>query len=78
MKGFEVNRNEQDYYRVDLPPRLFLDGKRRSVMAKTGREALEKGRSPHRQAQEGPRHGPCQSDRRRVPHPPTGDMVNRS
>ncbi len=42
MKAFKVNRNQQDYYRVDLPPRLFLDGKRRSVMAKTRREALEK------------------------------------
>ena len=42
MKAFKVNRNQQDYYRVDLPPRLFLDGKRRSVMAKTRREAIEK------------------------------------
>jgi hypothetical protein len=32
MKAFKVNRNQQDYYRVDLPPRLLLDGKRRSVM----------------------------------------------
>jgi hypothetical protein len=36
-----VNRNQHDYYRVDLPPRLFLDRKR-SVLAKTRREALEK------------------------------------
>lgn len=42
MKAFKVNRNQQDYYRVDLAPRLFLDGKRRSVMAKTRREAIEK------------------------------------
>jgi hypothetical protein len=42
MKAFKVNRNQQDYYRVDLPPRRFLDGKRRSVMAKTRREALDK------------------------------------
>lgn len=42
MKAFRVNRNQQDYYRVDLRPRLFLDGKRRSVMAKTRREAIEK------------------------------------
>jgi hypothetical protein len=27
---------------VDLPPRLFLDRKRRSVLAKTRREAIEK------------------------------------
>ena len=32
MKAFKVNRNHQDYYRVDLPPRLFLDGKRHSVV----------------------------------------------
>jgi integrase len=42
MKAFKGNRNQQDYYRVDLPPRLLLDGKRRSVMAKTRREAIEK------------------------------------
>jgi integrase len=42
MKAFKVKRNQQDYYRVDLAPRLFLDGKRRSVMAKTRREAIEK------------------------------------
>ncbi|MBS1858467.1 MAG: hypothetical protein JST11_24065 [Acidobacteria bacterium] len=42
MKAFKVNRNQQDYYRVDLSPRLFLDGKRRSVMATPRREALEK------------------------------------
>jgi hypothetical protein len=42
MNAFNVNLNQQDYYRVDLPPRFFLDGKRRSVMAKTGRETLEK------------------------------------
>jgi hypothetical protein len=42
MKAFKIHRNQQDYYRVDLPPRLFLDGKRRSVMAKSRREAIEK------------------------------------
>ena len=42
MKAFKVRRNDQDYFRVELPMNLFPDGKRRSVMAKTRREALEK------------------------------------
>jgi len=42
MKAFKVRRNDQDYFRVELPMNLFPDGKRRSVMAKTRREALDK------------------------------------
>ncbi len=42
MKAFKVRRNEQDYFRVDLPKEIFPDGKRRSVMAKTKREVVEK------------------------------------
>jgi integrase len=42
MKAFKVRRQDRDYFRVDLPKDLFPDGKRRSVMAKTRREALEK------------------------------------
>jgi integrase len=42
MKAFKIRRNDQDYFRVDLPKGLFPDGKRRSVMARTRREALEK------------------------------------
>jgi hypothetical protein len=43
MKAFKVRRNYQDYFRVELPMNLFSNGKRRSVMAKTRREALDKG-----------------------------------
>jgi Phage integrase, N-terminal SAM-like domain len=42
MRAFKVRRNQQDYFRVDLPTDMFPDGKRRSVMAKTRREAVEK------------------------------------
>ncbi len=42
MKAFKVRRNGQDYFRVDLPKDLFPDGKRRSVMATTRREAIQK------------------------------------
>ena len=42
MKAFKVRRNDQDYFRVELPKDLFPDGKRRSVLARTRREAMEK------------------------------------
>ena len=42
MRAFKVRRKGQDYFRVDLPKDLFADGKRRSAMASTKREAIEK------------------------------------
>jgi hypothetical protein len=42
MKAFKVRRNDQDYFRVELPKGLSPNGKRRSVMAKTRREAIDK------------------------------------
>jgi integrase len=42
VKAFKVRRNNEDYFRVDLPKDMFTDGKRHSVMASTRREALEK------------------------------------
>src|SRR5438552_3967004 len=42
MKAFKVQRNTDTYFRVDLPSRLFPDGKRRSAMGKTRREALDR------------------------------------
>ncbi len=42
MKAFKVQRNGEQYYRVDLPRTLFVDGKRHSVMAATRTEALNK------------------------------------
>ncbi|MEP6715000.1 MAG: tyrosine-type recombinase/integrase [Terriglobia bacterium] len=42
MKAFKVRRKGQEYFRVDLPKDLFAEGKRRSTMAGTKREALEK------------------------------------
>src|ERR1700750_3153496 len=42
MRAFKVRRKGQEYFRVDLPLDLFVDGKRRSTMARTKREALEK------------------------------------
>lgn len=42
MRAFKVFRNGQIYFRADLPKDLFGDGKRRSVMARTKREAVEK------------------------------------
>ena len=42
MRAFKVRRNGREYFRVDLPKELFPDGKRRSVMATTRREAFEK------------------------------------
>jgi hypothetical protein len=42
MRAFKVRRNDDDYFRVELPKGLFPDGKRRSVMAKTRREAIDK------------------------------------
>jgi len=40
MKAFKVRRNDQQYFRVDLPKHLFRDGRRRSVMARTRHEAV--------------------------------------
>ena len=42
MKAFRVRRGQEVYFRVDLPKRLFADGKRRSVVGKTKQEALNK------------------------------------
>src|SRR5580658_2517627 len=42
MRAFKVRRNGEQYYRVDLPRNLFTDGKRRSVMAVTRKEAMDK------------------------------------
>jgi hypothetical protein len=42
MRAFKIRRSGQDYFRVDLPKGLFPDGKRRSVMAGTRREAIDK------------------------------------
>ncbi len=42
MKAFRVHRNNEEYFRVDLPKHLFPDGKCRSTMGKTRREALER------------------------------------
>lgn len=71
MKAFKVNRNEQDYYRVDLPPRLFLDGKRRSAHGQDPPRGAREGRTPHRQAQ--------RASTRPVPKPPSpSSSRNRS
>jgi integrase len=53
MKAFKVRRNDQDYFRVELPMNLFPDGKRRSVMAKTRREALDKAQELLQQRKKG-------------------------
>ena len=42
MKAFKSRRNDHVYFRVDLPKHLFPDGKRRSAMGKTRREALDR------------------------------------
>jgi integrase len=42
MKAFKVHRNDDVYFRVDLPKHLFPDGKRRSAMGRTRREALDR------------------------------------
>jgi integrase len=42
MRAFKVRRNDDVYFRVDLPKHLFLDGKRRSAMGKTKHEAIER------------------------------------
>jgi integrase len=42
MKAFKVRRNGDDYFRVDLPRHFSPDGKRRSVVASSRREALDK------------------------------------
>jgi hypothetical protein len=42
MKAFKVRRNGEEYFRVELPRDFSPDGKRRSVVARTRREALEK------------------------------------
>lgn len=42
MKAFKVRRNGAHYFRVELPRDFSPDGKRRSVVASSRREALEK------------------------------------
>ncbi|HXQ26813.1 MAG TPA: tyrosine-type recombinase/integrase [Candidatus Acidoferrales bacterium] len=42
MRAFKVRRNDEVYFRVDLPKHLFPDGKRRSAMGKTKHEAIER------------------------------------
>lgn len=42
MKAFKVKRGGETYFRIDLPQQLCPDGRRRSVMAKTKGEAVEK------------------------------------
>jgi hypothetical protein len=42
MKAFELKCCQYNYYGVDLPPRLFFDGKRRSVVDNAFREVLER------------------------------------
>src|SRR6185437_4581723 len=42
MKVFKVRRNGEDYFRVELPRDFTPSGKRRSVVARSRREALEK------------------------------------
>ena len=42
MKVFKVRRNGEDYFRVELPRDFTPSGKRRSVVARSHREALEK------------------------------------
>jgi integrase len=42
VRPFKVRRNNEVYFRVDLPKQFFTDGKRHSVVARTRREALEK------------------------------------
>ena len=44
MRAFKVKRNDEDYFRVDLPKEFFTDGKRHSVVARTRREALDRAR----------------------------------
>jgi len=53
MKAFKVHRNGQQYFRVDLPKHLFPDGKRRSVMARTRREALGRAEGQIEQRRKG-------------------------
>lgn len=53
MRAFKVRRKGQEYFRVDLPKDLFADGKRRSTMAGTKREALAKAEDLVRQQQKG-------------------------
>ena len=53
MKAFKVRRNGRDYFRVELPKELFADGKRRSVLAKTKREAVEKAQQLVQQRKNG-------------------------
>jgi len=42
MRAFKVRRNDDVYFRVDLPKHLFPDGKRRSAMGRTKHEAIER------------------------------------
>jgi hypothetical protein len=42
MKAFKVRRNGEHYFRVELPRDFSPDAKRKSVVARTRHEALEK------------------------------------
>jgi hypothetical protein len=53
MKAFKVRRNKEHYFRVDLPKHLFPDGKRRSAMGKTRREALDRAEQVVQQRRKG-------------------------
>jgi integrase len=53
MKAFKVHRNGEVYFRVDLPRRLFSDGRRRSAMGKTRSEALDRAEELVRQRKKG-------------------------
>jgi integrase len=53
MRAFKVRRNQQDYFRVDLPKDLFPNGKRRSVVARTKREVVQKAQQLLQQRKKG-------------------------
>ena len=53
MRAFKVRRNQQAYFRVDLPKASLPDGRHRSVMAKTRREAIEKAEQLLKQRKKG-------------------------
>ena len=53
MKAFKSRRNDHVYFRVDLPKDLFPDGKRRSTMGKTRREALDRAEQLVQQRRKG-------------------------
>lgn len=45
MKAFKVKRNGEEYFRVELPRHFAADGKRKSVVATSRREALDKAQA---------------------------------